>query len=112
MIENQEETEEMLEKSIKKAEKVKSQLTAVWESLTLMFGIVSDWIKGNYKEVPVGSIVAIVGGLIYFLSPIDVIPDFIPVIGYIDDVLVIGLVLKQVNNDLEKYKIWKSSKKA
>ena len=39
----------------------------------------------NYKKIPFGTIAAVVASLLYFVSPIDVIPDFIPVIGYIDD---------------------------
>ena len=107
IVKNKEKTKEVLDQAMKKADKVKGPLSKVWENLTLMFGIVASWVKGDYKDVPIGSIVAIIAALIYLICPIDVIPDFIPGVGYIDDVFVIGLVFAQVMTDLEKYKKWK-----
>ena len=45
----------------------------------------------------------VVAGLIYFISPIDVIPDFIPVIGYLDDLGVILAVIKFLGHELVPY---------
>jgi uncharacterized membrane protein YkvA (DUF1232 family) len=64
--------------------------------------------SGAYREIPYGSIVAAVAAILYFVSPIDFIPDFIPVVGLVDDVFVIGFVLKKIHSDLEKYEKWKS----
>jgi len=83
-------------------------ISKLFEDLKLLFEVVGAWMKGTYKEIPYTTIVAIFGALLYFISPIDVIPDFIPVIGYIDDALVIGLTIKAISHDLEKYKEWKS----
>ena len=35
-------------------------------------------------------------GLVYLALPIDLVPDFIPIIGYADDVIVVGIVLRSV----------------
>lgn len=77
--------------------------------MLLLFAVSKDYVNGDYTEIPKRSIIAIVGGLVYFLSPIDVVPDFVPVLGFIDDIFVLNLVYKQVLKDLEKYKIWKES---
>ena len=45
---------------------------------------------GKYKKVPVGTIAAIVGTLLYVLSPIDFIPDFMSVVGYLDNVAMLA----------------------
>jgi len=45
----------------------------------------------------------VVAGLIYFISPIDIIPDFIPIIGYLDDLGVIMAVLKFLGHELVPY---------
>ncbi|RNL54945.1 YkvA family protein [Pedobacter jejuensis] len=92
-----------------KAVNNKHDLDGVWTKMTLLFGIAKDYVNGDYTEIPKRSIVAILGGLIYFLSPIDIVPDFIPALGFIDDIFILNLVFKQLAKDLEKYKIWKDS---
>lgn len=81
------------------------------DKLLLLFGITRDWIKGNYDKIPFGSLLVIFIALLYFVSPFDLVPDFLPA-GLIDDAFIISLVTKQVSSDLEKYKSWKTSKSA
>lgn len=108
LLKDKEKTQKTLEDAFKKAKDKKGPISKVFEDLKLMMSLVKDYISGKYREIPYGSIVAAVGGILYFLSPIDLIPDFIPVVGYIDDVFVIGLVLKQIHADLELYAEWKA----
>ncbi|MEH3114131.1 YkvA family protein [Pedobacter terrae] len=87
----------------------KSDLEGIWSKLVLLFAVSKDYVNGDYTEIPKRSIIAILGGLIYFLSPIDVIPDFVPVLGFIDDIYILNLVYRQVLKDLENYKAWKDA---
>ena len=87
----------------------KGELDGAWSKMALLFGVAKDYVNGDYTEIPKRSIVAILGGLIYFLSPLDVVPDFVPLLGFIDDIFVLNLVYKQVVKDLERYKIWKDA---
>jgi len=98
-----------IKEALGKAVTNKSDLEGVWAKMLLLFAVAKDYVNGDYTEIPKRSIVAILGGLIYFLSPIDVVPDFIPFLGFIDDVFILNLVYKQVIKDLERYKIWKDS---
>lgn len=107
LLENKEEANEKIDKVLKKASENKRKLQEAWGYLQLFISVSKDYINGRYREIPKGSIIAIIGSLLYFLSPIDLIPDFIPGVGFIDDIFVLGLVLKQVKSDLDKYEIWK-----
>lgn len=78
----------------------------------VLISLVRAYINKTYTQIPLGSILAIVGALIYFLSPIDLVPDFIPGVGYIDDVAVFGIAFKLVHDDVAEYKNWKSAKDA
>lgn len=65
-------------------------------------------VNGKYK-FPLKTILYMVGGLLYFVSPIDFIPDFILGIGFLDDITVIGLVIKRVFKEVKRFKDWESS---
>jgi uncharacterized membrane protein YkvA (DUF1232 family) len=45
----------------------------------------------------------IIGALLYFMMPIDLIPDFIPVTGLADDISIILLVFSSINSDIEAF---------
>lgn len=77
------------------------------KDLLLLFSLAKDYYQGNYRDVPYKTISAAVVGLLYVINPIDIIPDFIPFIGQVDDALVLGFCLKLIEKDLLKYKKWK-----
>jgi uncharacterized membrane protein YkvA (DUF1232 family) len=81
------------------------------ETVKLFFSLLKDYYKGAYREIPWVSIAAIVATIVYVVSPIDLIPDFIPFVGYIDDAAMLALVLKMVRLDVEQYKRWRNSNK-
>lgn len=82
-------------------------LEKFWEDIKLLLNMIRDYWNGDYRDVPWSAIAAAVGALLYVLSPIDLIPDIIPVVGYLDDAAVVTLCLKAIWSDLEKYKQWK-----
>lgn len=94
---------EKLEKKIKWIPFVSQEI----KSIPILISMVRSYWKGEYKTVPFKSIIAIVSALIYFLSPLDVVPDWIPFLGQMDDALVIATVWKQVHKDIDKYREWK-----
>lgn len=91
---------------LKKAEKI-PVLGGMIDDIECMICVVDSYVKKEYKEIPVSSIISIVASLVYILSPIDLIPDAIPVVGYLDDAAIIFLVLNfGIDKDLEKYRNW------
>ncbi len=68
----------------------------------LMWELLKDWKKGNYKA-PWRTIAAIVAALIYVINPWDIIPDYIPVLGLIDDAFIVALCAAAIKSDLRRY---------
>jgi uncharacterized membrane protein YkvA (DUF1232 family) len=98
---------ERLEKKLKHIPVVGGMLSEI----PTLIALVKAFIEKRYLDIPIGSIIAIVGSLIYFLSPIDLMPDFLPAIGLVDDAGVIALALKLVHDDVKEYKAWRDKNK-
>ena len=92
------------------AKKKSSNLGRHLESFQLMWSLLQDYRAGNYTAVPWKFIAATGFAMVYLVSPLDVIPDFI-VLGFVDDAAVFGLVVSAFQSELEKYKEWKENQK-
>lgn len=82
-------------------------LQEIVQKLKLFLSMLNDYRSGVYTELPLRTILSIGGALLYLISPADIIPDFIPLVGWIDDIFIINFVWKQVEKDLDKYSLWK-----
>ncbi|MBD5499521.1 MAG: DUF1232 domain-containing protein [Lachnospiraceae bacterium] len=81
---------------------------SVIDDIITMIELVDAYVSKKYSDIPFGTIISVVAALIYVLTPFDLIPDFIPLIGYIDDVSVVMLVLYfGVDKDLDRFRKWK-----
>jgi len=73
----------------------------------LLYSLIKDYWKGEYRDVSPWSILVFFAAIIYVISPIDIIPDFLPLVGQIDDALILILCMYFLEKDLHKYKEWK-----
>ncbi|HEY3303226.1 MAG TPA: YkvA family protein [Candidatus Binatia bacterium] len=96
----------VIEQAASKMETHSDALKGILDDLQLIFRLARAWLKGDYKDVSKKSLVVLVGALVYFLMPLDAIPDFIPGLGFMDDVTVVGLALAAVKSEVEKFRDW------
>lgn len=82
------------------------------ELAKVMYGMLKDYRKGVYSQVPWFTIATIAFSFLYILNPLDIIPDFIPGLGYIDDMAVITFGLRFIESDLHNYLDWKLENEA
>lgn len=92
-------------KKTKSFEKNRGPLTEVWSYLTALFRLLKAYIRKDYRDIPWGSIVLVIAAIIYFVSPIDFMPDMLPG-GFIDDAAVIAYVVTQIKADLDNFLAW------
>ncbi len=68
--------------------------------------LLRNYFAGEYEEIPVGMVLAILGALIYLINPFDIIPDVILGFGQIDDASVFALCWMLVKNDVKDFNEW------
>jgi uncharacterized membrane protein YkvA (DUF1232 family) len=106
---DKEKTGYLLDEAVAKAKRYKTVLDSVWEDLQTLLRLVGAW-KNQQYQTPWRSIIIAISGIIYFVNPFDIVPDFIPGAGFLDDATVIGFVLKSIKEDIEQYIIWEKQK--
>ncbi len=89
----------------------KKRVKGFFERVRTLLRMLRSYINGDYREIPWKSLLMIIGSLIYFLMPLDLIPDFIPVSGLADDISIIFLVFNSINEDIEAFLEFEQSAK-
>lgn len=79
------------------------------EDVKLLQSLCLAWWRGEYRAISPKALVTIVAGLLYFVSPIDAIPDWLLGVGFLDDIAVLGWVLKTVADELARFRAWRDS---
>ncbi len=79
---------------------------AVRKQLDIFIRMVTAHVKGRYKGLSNRSLGLLVLGLLYFALPLDFVPDFIPFVGYVDDLSVLLGIYKSLQADIEQFLFW------
>jgi uncharacterized membrane protein YkvA (DUF1232 family) len=81
-----------------------------WPYLMAMIRLIRAYHHHDYRDVSSQNLLVVVAAMIYFVSPLDVIPDSVPILGHIDDAFVVRLALESVRADLDTFMAWETSK--
>lgn len=74
--------------------------------IAVMLSMIRAYAKKQYTDVPISTILLAIAALIYVVNPLDLIPDYILGVGFIDDAAALAIVLQATHMDLAKYKKW------
>ena len=107
---NARKTLKLVDDATQKADQHADRFKSLWNDFRMMSRLARCWFNGTYRQVPVKTILWVVAALIYFVDPLDLIPDAIPFFGYIDDMAIVGFVIKGIRSDLTKFAAWEDSR--
>ena len=100
----------LFEKAAKKAASVpKHRFKANWPYLQTMLRLIRAHERGEYKSVSNDDLTLIVAALNYLVDPFDLIPDTTPLLGFVDDVTVVGFVVDKTQQALDDFMIWETN---
>ncbi len=107
-----EEMDNLVDKSRRKMHKVKNKKisfkTFIPQLLTFQ-RMLKAYSRKEYPHVPWKSLLSIIGAILYFLNPLDLIPDFIPGIGLLDDITVLAWAYKSLGTDVARFEEWEQT---
>ncbi len=102
-------TKRILEKVINKTNNKEGIFDSIWDDLNSLVRLLKAWRTGDYQNVSRKSLLLTVGAFLYLINPLDIIPDFTPVLGLMDDVTIIGFVINSIRGEISKFQEWESS---
>jgi len=71
--------------------------------------LVRNYVSGEYRQIDTGTIVSALGVLLYTLSPVDLVPDFIPVVGFLDDLALISWFIEKFQGEILRFREWEET---
>ena len=96
----------LLGNAASKVEKHTPVLNRIRDDLQTLFRLVQCWKSGKYRDLPWRTIVMAIAAIVYFVNPFDLVPDILPIIGYMDDATVVGFVLSSISADIRRFRDW------
>lgn len=101
--------DEKMEKLFQNFEKKLKLIPGVGDRLSdiaVLLSMVRAYAKKQYTDVPLDTILIVVAAIIYAVNPLDIIPDALPGVGYVDDAAALAIVLQVIHTDIDDYKKW------
>lgn len=84
-------------------------VAAVRADIGRLTRLVGAWARREYTRVPWRTVAMAIGALVYFVNPLDAVPDFLLGIGFVDDASVLAMVVASLRRDLERFAAWEKA---
>lgn len=82
---------------------------AMQEKLFLLGRLTKAYATGRYRDIPWKSLLVVLAAFLYFINPIDLVPDAIPILGLSDDFSILLWVYNSVKSEIDKFLTWEKS---
>ena len=89
-----------------------ARFARVRDDLNLLLGLCAAWWRGEYRAVGRQALLSVVAALLYFLAPLDMVPDWLPGAGLLDDLAVLAWVMRTWAAELDAYRAWREARPA
>ena len=87
----------------------KEPFAETWPYFQAMLRLIRVYSQGHYRDVPESTLVVIIAAIIYVVNPLDVIPDALPVLGFLDDATVLALAVRRARQTLDEFMVWETT---
>ncbi|MCG8319126.1 MAG: DUF1232 domain-containing protein [Cytophagales bacterium] len=109
ILRNPEKLKNLISMTLDKLNKMdKNKLTVgdFFRRVKVFIRMIKAYVRGEYRAIPWKMVVMLVAGLVYFVMPLDILPDFIPVTGFLDDITVIIWIFNNFKKEIDAFETW------
>src|SRR5256886_17567992 len=107
---NPQRLQSLFEEAAKQAASMpKEPFAETWAYFQAMLRLIRAYSEGKYCDLPESTLVVIIAAIIYVVNPLDVIPDALPALGYLDDATVIALAVRRSRQALDDFMSWETT---
>lgn len=98
----------LLRNSLQKTQEmgVGGMFDEIRERIVILGRMIKAYASGEYRQIELPNLLKIIAGLIYFIAPIDVLPDFLPLIGLSDDIALLIFIMKSIGDEINRFEKW------
>jgi uncharacterized membrane protein YkvA (DUF1232 family) len=86
-----------------------NKFTQLFSTALTLVRLVRNYVSGEYRQIETSTIASGLGVLLYVLSPIDLVPDFIPVLGFLDDLSLISWFIGKFHVEITRFQEWEQT---
>ena len=101
--------ENMAQKAQEKLRRNGVKLGDVRQGLGVLIRLLRSWSGGKYKGISISSLAIVAGTVFYFLNPFDASPEFLPIIGFTDDIGLIAFAMSRLKGEFHKFEEWEQT---
>ncbi|MBX2847034.1 MAG: DUF1232 domain-containing protein [Acidiferrobacterales bacterium] len=95
---------------LKSTKSINAKLAEIIKPVSALFRLLKAYVAGEYRDISFESLALIVASVIYFVMPIDVIPDFLLALGHADDAALLAWTIRSVSEDLDRFLEWEKKR--
>ncbi|MBX7224526.1 MAG: DUF1232 domain-containing protein [Chitinophagales bacterium] len=110
LITNNEQVSSLIDQAFEKIGNMSATYYFIQDHIFALVRMLKLWLKQEYKGISTKSVIAVIAALLYFINPLDLIPDFIPFIGQLDDILVLSYLVKTLNHEIQRFMAWEKDR--
>ncbi|WP_171005528.1 YkvA family protein [Bacillus sp. E(2018)] len=111
VLESSTQTGELVTEAEKKSSQTDKQgLSNLGSQVKALVRMVKSYKRGDYRDVSKKSLLLVIAGLLYFVSPIDAVPDFLIGAGLLDDATVLAFIFSTLSTEISAFQTWEEEK--
>lgn len=109
ILNNGKKLKDLLDRSVVKIQQNSSSVKGFVNDLQSVIRMIKAYSVGSYKDLSVRTLILAVAAIVYFVNPLDVVPDILVGLGFMDDATVLAYVIKDIKSELDKFTEWEKS---